>query len=190
MGKQNIIVGIDEVGRGPLAGPLAAAAVAIGEGFNIKGLGDSKALSDATRKRLANQIRQQAAAIGISWAANTEIDEFGLTLATSDCMRSALRGVGRYRHSPIVIDGKLDYLNDSSLNCRCVVGADAKYPAVMAASIIAKVARDQYMRAISQLYPQYGFEKHVGYGTHYHRQQIINLGPSPLHRLSFKPLRA
>jgi len=180
-----IIVGIDEVGRGCLAGPLVAGAVILSQ--PIKGLKDSKLLLKKEREKLADVIRQDALAVGLGWVYPRELDEVGLTQAVRLAMRRALDQINTPYES-IIIDGNFNFLADLS-NCQVVIKADASVPAVSAASIMAKVARDNYMAEISADYPNYGFEKHVGYGTRMHLEMLKLHGASDLHRRSFRPVR-
>lgn len=177
-------VGIDEVGRGAWAGPLVAAAVSLE--MPLPGLNDSKLLRQPQRQFLAEQIRQHAKFIGIGQASPTEIDRLGLTAATSLAMGRAIKGA---KFKLIVIDGPINYLPNQR-GSKPLINADALIPAVMAASIIAKVERDQLMRQLSSRYTGYGFEKHVGYGTAAHKAALTKLGPCRLHRLSFRPVMA
>ncbi len=183
-----VIVGIDEVGRGPLAGPLVAAAVALTDDklpFEVR---DSKLLSIAQREELVPQIQRHALSVGLGWVDHVTIDRYGLTLATRKAMSQAVRAL-KLPYDQAILDGSYNYLRRIA-RCEAIVKADNIYPCVSAASIIAKVARDNYMRAISKLYPDYGFEKHVGYSTKAHITQLLSRGPSPMHRMSFRPLRA
>ena len=180
-----MLVGIDEVGRGCWAGPLVAAAVLLRK--PIAGLDDSKKLARLKRKMLADKIKAQAE-VGIGWVSATEIDEIGLTAATSKAMTDALDQI-KTSFDEIVIDGSFNYL-PSATNVTVMPKADALVPAVSAASIIAKVARDEYMHNIALKYPSYQFEKHVGYGTALHLQLLKLHGVCDLHRLSYKPLKA
>lgn len=189
MAKIKTLIGIDEVGRGPWAGPLVAAAVILPANFKLRGLKDSKQLSAQQRNVLAYQIRRLANGIGIGWVENEQLDRLGLTLATTQAMSKALGAIHGSQDCVIIIDGKYNYLSEMAINCRAEIKADQKYACVMAAAIVAKVARDNYMQAMAQVYPGYGFERHVGYGTARHRDQLAALGPTPLHRLSFKPLQ-
>lgn len=205
------IVGIDEVGRGCWAGPVVAAAVILRQ--HLAGLRDSKQLSKAQRERLAVAIRQQALATGIGWVDAATIDRVGITIAVKWAMERALEQLEeqlqqRSRPDPqpypclqqsditynamydeIIIDGHYNFLTMHP-KARAVIKADSSVPAVSAASIIAKVARDEYMAEMAAAYPQYGFERHVGYGTEQHLAQLKLHGASRLHRASFKPIKA
>lgn len=181
-----MIVGIDEVGRGCWAGPLVAGAVLLGE--PIEGLKDSKKLSKAERERLTGEIKRHALAIGLGWVWPHEIDEIGLTAAVAKAMAEALEQIG-VEYDEVIIDGHLNFLPENT-KTRAVIKADDTVPAVSAASIVAKVARDFYMAKISEKYPGYGFEAHVGYGTAAHTAALVRLGITPIHRKSFKPIKA
>lgn len=178
------LIGIDEVGRGPWAGPLVATAVELGG--SIDGLADSKKLSKTQRRVLVPQICKLSLQIGIGWVAPAEIDKLGLTKATGLAMQ---RAMGQIQHTgqPIVIDGHINYLPDV-YPAKCVVKADQTIAAVSAASVIAKQARDTYMQNVSQLMPHYGFGSHVGYGTKAHLQALLEHGACWLHRRSFAPV--
>ncbi len=179
-------VGIDEVGRGCWAGPVVAGAVVIGQ--PIAGLADSKQLGKKRRQELSAIIETEAAAIGLGWVAPAEIDEIGLTAAVGLAMRRALEQI-TLEYDEIIIDGNFNFLPDKP-NVKTIVKADASVLAVSAASIIAKVARDRYMAGIKGDYPDYGFDRHVGYGTALHLERLKLYGVSDLHRRSFKPVRA
>ena len=181
------MIGIDEVGRGPLAGPVVAAAVALPTGYRIRGVRDSKLLSRLQRNQLCHLIRHRALAVGIGWASHNYIDQQGLTAATRAAMCQALDSI-QLDWDEIIIDGSFNYLSETYPVAQTVVKADIYIPAVSAASIIAKVSRDNFMIKASQIYPGYGFERHVGYGTKSHRRRLNELGPAPIHRLSFRPL--
>lgn len=179
------IAGVDEAGRGPLAGPVCAAAVVLGDGFPVDGLADSKQLSATRREVMALRIREQASAWCIAYATIEEIDRLNILQATLLAMQRAVDGLG---HEPaeVWIDG-----NQSprwARRTRCVVGGDASVPAISAASILAKTARDAVMRQLAEVYPGYGFERHAGYPTAAHLQALQSLGPSPAHRRSFGPV--
>lgn len=181
-----ISVGIDEVGRGCWAGPLVAGAVILRQ--PIPGLKDSKQLSKKQRERLAAEIEVQALAFGLGWVSPQEIDELGLTPAVGLAMLRALEQIEDF-HDEIIIDGHFNFLSDNP-KARAVIKADASVPAVSAASIIAKVARDDYMAKVASQHPNYGFDKHVGYGTALHQERLKLHGVCELHRRSFKPIRA
>lgn len=179
------IVGIDEAGRGCWAGPLVAAAVLLKR--PIKGLKDSKQLTFGQRERLAGAITQMTH-YGVGWVGQESIDALGLTRATRSAMRAALMQL-KVSYDAVIIDGSFNYLNDNE-KAKAIIRADVLMPSVSAASILAKVERDRFMRQQAVLYPQYFFEKHVGYGTLLHRQMLEMHGPCKLHRLSYEPVRA
>lgn len=181
-----IVVGVDEVGRGCWAGPLVAGAVIFDR--PMRGLRDSKELIKAERERLAKRIHKRARACGLGWVEPAEIDKLGMTGATSLAMRRAIEQLAT-GYDEIIVDGIINYLKDNPY-ARAVVKADASVPVVSAASIIAKVARDEYMSKIAADYPHYGFEQHVGYGTRLHQERLRLHGVSSIHRRSFKPIRA
>lgn len=183
----SIVVGVDEVGRGPWAGPIVSCAVAFYEDQKIDGLTDSKKLSKNQRALLSSRIKQHAASIGIGWVTAGEIDHHGLTQATTLSMSRALDQI-QSEYYEIIIDGSINYLHGS--NIRAEIKADQNYQCVSAASVIAKVARDHYMVQMAKLYPTYGFEKHVGYGTQQHTDSLAIYGITPIHRLSYAPVAA
>jgi ribonuclease HII len=179
-----MIVGIDEAGRGCWAGPLVAAAVLLTK--PIEGLGDSKTISKRKREQLELLIKENTV-YGIGWVWPDEIDRIGLTAATTKAMSEALAQITA-DHTEVVIDGNLNYI-PTNPKVKTVIKADSLVPAVSAASILAKVARDRYMEEMSATYPQYHFEKHVGYGTALHIATLAAYGVSPIHRLSYKPVK-
>lgn len=179
-----LIVGIDEVGRGSWAGPLVVGAVILHE--PIPGLADSKTLSKEGRQALAQLIHAKAVATSTGWVTPAEVDAVGLTTATTLAIERAIAGIDIY--DEIIIDGSINFLPANS-KVRTLVKADALIPAVSAASIIAKVARDDYMAEQDGDFPEYGFGNHVGYGTSRHRQALIDFGITPLHRLSYRPIQ-
>jgi ribonuclease HII len=181
-----IQVGIDEVGRGCWAGPVIAGAVVLAK--PIFGLKDSKLLSKPQREKLDELIRLQAADLSIGWVSAAEVDELGLTNAVRLAMQRALAEITT-SYDEIIIDGNYNFLADDP-KARAMVKADMRVTSVSAASIIAKVARDQFMTNRAEAFPDYGFEKHVGYGTRLHQIKLTELGICELHRLSVKPVRA
>lgn len=183
-----MILGIDEVGRGPWAGPLVIGAVVLG-GAEIDGLTDSKKLTKKRRDELDVLIRRQAAGFGLGWVDATEIDQIGLSAALVLATKRAVEQVKAPYHE-IIIDGTINFLKDTTKGeyVTTLKKADLLVPSVSAASIIAKVARDNYMSEQDGVYPGYKFSSHVGYGTAAHRAAIDELGVTPLHRLSFAPL--
>ena len=183
-----MILGIDEVGRGPWAGPLVVGAVVLG-GTEIDGLTDSKKLSKKRRNELDVLIRKHASSFGLGWVAASEIDSIGLSEALRLATRRAVEGVSATYHE-IIIDGTINFLDGTNKGdyVTTMAKADLLVPSVSAASIIAKVARDNYMAEQDAVHEGYGFGSHVGYGTAAHRAAIERLGVTPLHRLSFAPL--
>jgi len=187
-----LVAGVDEAGRGPLAGPVIAAVVILDPARPIAGLRDSKRLAPARREALAREIRRCAAGFAIGAADVAEIDRLNILNATLLAMRRALVALPE-RPSCIIIDGnKAPQTSDLSLNCPVdtLVGADLCVPAVSAASILAKTHRDALMRDLDRTYPGYGLARHFGYPTAAHVAALRALGPSPIHRLSFAPVRA
>jgi len=187
---ENITAGIDEAGRGPLAGPVFAGAVILNPSRPINGLADSKKLSPARREALAIEIEHKALAWSVAWADTAEIDSLNILHASMLAMRRALLGL-RLRPGLVEVDG--DRLPDLDLggrriDGRAIVGGDATVAVIGAASIMAKVRRDECMRHADRLYPGYGFAQHKGYGTALHRDSLSRLGPCPIHRRSFKPV--
>ncbi len=181
----HLLAGIDEVGRGCWAGPLVAGAVVLRR--PIAGLKDSKQLTKLQRERLAVQIQTEALACGLGWVAAAELDELGMTRALYAAYRRALTFIVP-AVTEIIIDGAYNVLQDDP-RAHAVIRADGSVPAVSAASIIAKVARDRYMAAAAKQFPGYGFERHVGYGTAGHQAALAQLGVCQLHRRSFRPVR-
>lgn len=184
-----MILGIDEVGRGPWAGPLVVGAVVLGE-REIPGLTDSKKLTARRRAILDVKIRAEAAAYGLGWVSATEIDEIGLSAALRLATIRAVEHIEVPYHE-IMIDGTINFLAETTKGSYVTTlpKGDLLIPAISAASIIAKVARDAYMAEQDALYHGYGFSSHVGYGTAAHRAAIDKLGVTPLHRTSFAPLQ-
>lgn len=181
----SLIIGLDEVGRGCWAGPLVAGAVLLQQ--PIDGLKDSKQLSRRQRECLEVIIYEQAASTGLGWVSPTEVDDLGLTVAVGLAMQRAMAQI-KADYDEIIIDGNLNFLK-SDPKSRALIKADASVPAVSAASIIAKVARDRYMQTIASQYPQFGFERHVGYGTAEHLLALKTFGITPEHRQSYRPIR-
>lgn len=179
-------MGVDEVGRGCLAGPLVAGAVILRR--RIPGLADSKKLTRIQRERLDLKIRKQAIAFGLGWVTPQELDQVGLTEAVRRAMQRAMSEI-KVPFEEIIIDGNYNFLT-SYPNSKCLVKADDTIAAVSAASILAKVARDNFMRQIAASYPAYQFERHVGYGTPLHVAALKSNGICDLHRKSFAPIRA
>lgn len=184
-----MIIGIDEVGRGCWAGPLVAAAVALPLNHAIDGLVDSKKLSAKKRTVIANEIRSAQSDIGIGWVWPTEINQLGLSKSVQLAMQRAFNELAAIDHQEVIIDGSINFLSHLP-KTKAVIKADGSIPEVSAASIVAKVARDEYMIEVAKKYPHYGFEKHVGYGTALHVAALKEFGVLPLHRTSYKPIRA
>jgi len=185
------VAGIDEAGRGPLAGPVVAAAVILCPGKPIDGVADSKCLSPAERSRLNLVIRRDALCFGIGWADAAEIDALNILQATFLAMRRALLAMTLLPDHVLVDGNRLPHLGGLGgvLTARAIVGGDATEPAISAASILAKTARDTYMNHMDTIYPTYSFATHKGYGTAAHQRLLTLHGPSPLHRRSFAPVR-
>lgn len=185
------LVGIDEVGRGCWAGPLVAAAVVLAE--PIEGLRDSKKLSRKRREELAGIIHEMAAGVGIGWVQPAEVDELGLTKAVQLAMFRAMKQIS-CEYESIIIDGNTNFFRNvvglKTADIQTIIRADDTVPAVSAASIVAKVARDAYMAKLESKYPGYGFASHVGYGTAAHLAALKQLGVTDLHRKSYKPIQA
>ncbi len=190
------ILGIDEVGRGPWAGPLVIGAVILPteKPTWIDELNDSKKLSVKKREELNEIILKEAPATGLGWVPSRELDEVGLSNALRLAARRAVEAVQKCQvpFSEIIIDGTQNFLIDTALEKYVTVlkKADFLIKEVSAASIIAKVARDHYMYGLAAKYPDYGFEKHVGYGTAFHQKALKDFGPCPEHRMSFGPLKS
>ena len=177
-----VICGVDEAGRGPLAGPVCAAAVILPRGLEIPGLNDSKKLTDKRRRELMPIIKEQALAYGIAFASHEEIDEINILQATFLAMERALEQL-KIRPELALIDGNRQ--KDFGINVETVIKGDSRSANIAAASVLAKVTRDDYMEAMAAEYPGYGFEIHKGYGTKAHYEALRNLGPSPIHRMTF-----
>ena len=176
------LCGVDEAGRGPLAGPVCAAAVILPRGAVIEGLNDSKKLSEKRREALYDEIVGRAIAFGIAFASVEEIEEKNILEATFLAMNRAIEQLSVVP-ALALIDGNRS--KGIVLPSRCVIGGDGKCADIAAASILAKVTRDRYMLEMAEKYPQYGFERHKGYGTAAHYAAIREFGPSPIHRMSF-----
>ena len=176
------LCGVDEAGRGPLAGPVYAAAVILPRGLVIEGLNDSKKLSGKKRESLYDEIVEKAVAYGIAFASVEEIEEKNILEATFLAMNRAIEKLA-VRPALALIDGNRD--KGITVPARCVIGGDGKCADIAAASILAKVTRDRYMLQLAGQYPQYGFDTHKGYGTAAHYAAIRAYGPSPIHRMSF-----
>ena len=184
-----MILGIDEAGRGPWAGPLVVGAVVLGD-IEIDGLTDSKKLSRKKRELLYDEIREKASCAVTGWVSAPELDEIGMSAALRLATRRAVEKI-TVPYDKIIIDGIVNFLAETGKGryVKTMPKADLLVSSVSAASIIAKVERDRYMSKQDDIYPGYGFSGHAGYGVAKHRAAIDELGVTPLHRLSFAPLR-
>jgi ribonuclease HII len=184
-----MILGIDEAGRGPWAGPLVVGAVVLG-GVEIEGLTDSKKLTKKKREVLYDEIVEKSAAYASGWVSARELDEVGMSAALRLATRRAVEQIA-VPYSEIIIDGAINFLAETSKGAyvQTMPKADLLVPSVSAASIIAKVERDRYMTKLGEEYPEYDFSSHAGYGVAKHREAIDRLGVTPEHRLSFAPLK-
>lgn len=178
----SILCGVDEAGRGPLAGPVCAAACILPRGLDIDGLDDSKKLSDKKRRELFDVIKREAVSFGVAFASVEEIEEHNILRATFMAMNRAIAKLDAVPELAI-IDG--NRAAGIKMPARCIVKGDSKCADIAAASILAKVTRDEYMLAMAEKYPEYHFEKHKGYGTKLHYEALREYGPSPIHRMSF-----
>lgn len=179
------LAGVDEVGRGPLAGAVITAAVMLRE--PIAGLADSKTLSDKKRKMLAEQIKEDALAYAYGRAEVEEIDRLNIHHATLLAMRRAVEALN-IRPDKVLVDGM--HVPELDIPCQAIVQGDQLIPEISAASILAKVLRDEEMIELDAIYPGYGFAQHKGYPTLVHRKALISLGPSTIHRKSYAPVAA
>ena len=177
-----LLCGVDEAGRGPLAGPVYAAAVILPRGTEIEGLNDSKKLSEKKREALYEQIRERALSCAVAFATVEEIEERNILGATFLAMNRAIEQLSP-RPELALIDGNRD--SGIAMKSRCLVKGDELCADIAAASILAKVTRDRYMVQMAERYPEYGFERHKGYGTKQHYEALRTYGPSPIHRMSF-----
>ena len=186
------VAGIDEAGRGPLAGPVVAAAVILDSGCVPEGLIDSKKLGVKQRERLEIEIRATAIATSVAWSDRAEIDSLNILAATMLAMRRAILGLA-VTPTAVQVDGnRLPNLvfHDRNIDGVAIIGGDTKVAAISAASILAKTARDRFMVDMDRLYPDYAFAQHKGYGTEIHCERLREHGPCTLHRRSFAPVRA
>ena len=177
-----VICGVDEAGRGPLAGPVCAAAVILPQGEIIPGLNDSKKLTDKKRRELFPVIKEKAIAYGIAFASEAEIDEINILQATFLAMQRAIDQLG-VKPDLALIDGNRE--KNFGLPVKTIVKGDSLSLNIAAASILAKVTRDDLMVELAETYPEYGFEIHKGYGTKAHYEALRAHGPSPIHRMTF-----
>ena len=187
-----LLAGVDEAGRGPLAGPVVAAAVILNPEAPVAGLADSKKLSAQRREVLAQHIRTRALAWSVAWADPAEIDALNVLAATMLAMRRAILGLAIVPGHVQVDGNRLPCLNFDDLNIagEAIVGGDNSVAAISAASIIAKTTRDRMMVAMDGIYPLYEFARHKGYGTEVHRERLQEFGPCCEHRFTFAPVRA
>ena len=185
--QESCVAGVDEAGRGPLAGDVYAAAVILDPHYTIDGLADSKTLSEKKREYLAQAIKAHSLSWSIAVATVAEIDEMNILQATLLAMKRAVEGLS-VKPELVWVDGN----QSPRLSCRVqtIVKGDALVPAISAASILAKTARDHDLQRLHVLYPQYAFDQHKGYGTALHMARLKQYGPSPVHRRSFAPVRA
>lgn len=181
------MIGIDEVGRGSWAGPLLV--VAARSITTLPVVADSKTLSKIRRQQLMKQL-SESCEFGEGWVEPIEIDELGLTDAMKLAVKRALSQLKVHHEERIIMDGNINYCPVEFTNAECVIDADATQPIVSAASIYAKVTRDNKMAELSRQFPGYGFESHVGYGTKAHKEALESLGVCILHRRSYKPIKA
>jgi ribonuclease HII len=187
-----LVAGVDEAGRGPLAGPVVAAAVILDPSRPIQGLDDSKVLSASRRDALFSLIRARALCCSVAWADSHEVDALNILRATMLAMRRALLGLS-LEPGHVQVDGnRCPSLESLPLGCtiEAIIGGDGKVPAISAASILAKVTRDEIMKGLDSIYPGYDFAGHKGYPTVAHRQVLLQNGPCPVHRRSFSPVSA
>lgn len=187
LSKKKWIAGVDEAGRGPLAGPVIAAAVILDPRRPIKGLADSKILSEPVRMQLFEEIRKKALAYAFARGSVAEIDRINILQASLLAMQ---RAVARLKISPskVLVDG--NRCPEFSCKAEAIVSGDAKEPAISAASIVAKVVRDRLMTMLDKIYPHYGFAQHKGYATPQHLENLQKLGPTRIHRRTFAPVEA
>ena len=181
-GGVNLVCGVDEAGRGPLAGPVCAAAVMLPPGLAIPGLNDSKKLTDKKRRELYDVIIREAVTYGVAFASETEIDEINILQATFLAMERAMQKLSPQPELAL-IDG--NRAKDFGLPVRTIIKGDSLSASIAAASILAKVTRDRLMEEYNAQYPQYGFAVHKGYGTRRHYEALREFGPCPIHRQTF-----
>ena len=178
----NIVCGVDEAGRGPLAGPVYAAAVILPKGYIIEGVNDSKKLSEKKREALFEKIKAESLAFSIGIATAEEIDEINILQATFLAMKRAVEGL-QICPDYAMIDGNRK--PNISVPCETIIKGDGKSASIACASILAKVSRDRYMLEMAEKYPEYQFEKHKGYGTKLHYEMLDKFGPCDIHRKTF-----
>lgn len=183
------MIGLDEVGRGAWAGPLLVVAAEFKGQAVLSNIKDSKLHTKRQRELLHTQLILTCN-LGVGWVEPQEIDDVGLSNAMRLAVTRALLDIKAKINDEIIIDGNINYCPQKFVNSRCQINADETVPVVSAASIIAKVMRDDLMAELASEYPNYGFEKHVGYGTKYHREALAEFGVSKIHRLSYKPIKS
>jgi ribonuclease HII len=186
MSDHILIAGVDEAGRGPLAGPVFAGAVILDPNFLIAGLKDSKILTPKKREELFSQIKKNALCYAVGRAEVQEIDQINIFQASLLAMKRAILGL-RKKPGLVLVDGK--FCPETKYDMKAIIDGDALEPAISAASIVAKVLRDEEMMIWDQKYPQYGFANHKGYGTKEHLAALKKYGPCPIHRKTFAPVR-
>ena len=177
-----LVCGVDEAGRGPLAGPVCAAAVILPKGHIIEGVNDSKKLTEKRREALFDKIKDEALAYSIATASEKEIDEINILQATYIAMRRAVEGLNIPAEFAMIDGNRIPPLD---IPAQCIVKGDGKSMSIAAASILAKVTRDRFMLEIAEKYPEYQFDKHKGYGTKLHYEMLDKYGPCEIHRQSF-----
>lgn len=180
--ENKLVAGVDEAGRGPLAGPVVAAAVILEPGTIFPGINDSKKLSEKNRNKFFDLIYKKALDVSVGFVSHEEIDEINILQASVKAMKIALDGL-RIIPQHVLIDG--NYFNNYEIPFTTIVKGDAISISIAAASIVAKVTRDEWMTKVASQYPEYGFEKHKGYPTDAHIKAIRKYGPTPIHRKSF-----
>ena len=180
------IAGVDEAGRGALAGPVVASAVILREKSKIQGLADSKTLARRKREQLMVEIQNHCICWSVGHASVEEIEELNILHATMLAMKRAIESLA-LRPEKVLVDGNRVPIVD--IPTSAIINGDQSVPVISAASVIAKETRDTFMRKLAKAYPQYGFESHVGYGTSVHLEALSTYGPSPVHRRSFAPVR-
>ena len=188
---QGPVAGIDEAGRGPLAGPVVAAAVILDSSLPIDGLADSKTIGASRRDSLAAEVQLKALAWSVAWADAAEIDALNILAATMLAMRRAVLGLG-IRPASLRVDGnRIPFvsIDGAVIPGEAIVGGDARVESISAASIIAKTTRDRIMIEMDDVHPEYGFGRHKGYATAVHRDRLHRFGPCEQHRRSFAPVR-
>ena len=181
-----IEAGVDEVGRGPLAGPVVSAAVILDNSIEIEGLNDSKKLTEKKRQELSKKIKESAIAWSLAFASIEEIDSINILQASLLSMKRAIEGL-EIVPEKVLCDG--NFKPNISIECEAIIKGDSFIKSIMAASVIAKVSRDELMKDLDLLYPGYGFKEHKGYPTKFHLDALESLGPCKIHRLSFRPVK-